>query len=43
MADEIDMYGFAELGEDSNDVSFAEFVGEAAYIDVGGVSPISVP
>lgn len=37
------MYGLAELREDSDDVSLAKFVGKTAYIDVGGVSPVSVP
>lgn len=37
------MYGLAELGEDSNNITFAEFVGKTANIDVGGVSPVSVP
>lgn len=37
------MYGFPELGEDGNDVAFAEVVGEGAYIDIGSVSVVGVP
>jgi hypothetical protein len=35
--------GLAELGEDCDDVAFAELVGETADVDIGGVVPVIMP
>lgn len=43
VADEVEMDGFSELGEDGYDVAFAEVVGEAADVDEGCVSVVGVP
>ena len=37
------MNGLAELGEDCDDVAFAELVREAADVDIGGVVPVIMP
>ena len=42
VADQVDVGRLAKLGEDGQDVAFGEVEGEAAYVDVGGISARSL-